>query len=153
VGDLVIILQPLNDLKTIQKVFRDSFRSLDLILPLENLRERKPGSLRYGSGRIIFVFGDEKGREYLEYYAHHRIGGDSHVRIYEDGEVVVLPELSSIFSYNPDIPGDMDEKKARMERSYRETYEDLAKKGLLFAGPVPRSLLINAHLAMRKEEG
>jgi hypothetical protein len=92
VGELVIIVQPVNNLETIQKVFRDSFRSLDLS----------------------------------------------------------LPELSSIFSYNPDIPGDMDEKKAEMERSYRETYEDLAKKGLLSAGPVPRSLLINAHLAWHK---
>ena len=58
----MIIVQPVNNLETIQKVFRDSFRSLDLNLPVENLRERKPGSLRYGSGRIIFVFGDEEGR-------------------------------------------------------------------------------------------
>ncbi|MCK9593292.1 MAG: hypothetical protein M0Q91_14910 [Methanoregula sp.] len=125
---------------------------MNLKLPEENLKERKPGSMRYGSGRIMFVFGNEGEREYLEYYSHHRIGGDSHVRIYSDGERISQPELSSIVCYNPDIPGDFEKENAEMEREYRETYDDLAKKGLLSAGPVPGSLLVNAHTVMKKDE-
>jgi hypothetical protein len=145
------MVKPEHDLETIQKVFKDSFQSHNLKLPVENLRDRKPGSVPYGSGRILFVFGTEEGREYLEYYAHHRMG-DSHGKIYDDGEEVSLPELSSMFSYDPKILGDQEKREAEMKKEYRETFEDLERKGLLAAGPVPGSLLINAHLVMKNNK-
>jgi hypothetical protein len=150
-GDQVIMNNRENSLEEVQKVFMDKFRGFNLKLPEENLRDRKPGSIPYGSGRILFVFGKERGMEYLEYYAHHRMG-DSHGKIYENGERISLPELSSMFSYDPKIPGDEEKKKAEMEKSYRETFEDLERKGLLSAGPIPGSFLINAQLVMKKEE-
>ena len=54
-----------------------------------------------------------------------------------------------MYSYNSEIPVDEERKRTEMEKTYRETYDDLEKKGLLSAGPVPNSLLINAHLVMR----
>ena len=133
-------------LQKIQKTFRGLYyRTLEI--PEENLRERKPGSIPCGSGRLTFVFGVSEGREYLEYYLHHRISGDSHGRIFEDGRHESLPELSTMYGCNPDIPGDEERSRREMEKNYREVFEDLKKKGLLDAGPV--SLQVNAHLVMK----
>ena len=129
-----------------------TFRGSNLKLPEENLRERKPGSIPWGSGRVMFIFGKEEGREYLEYYAHHRIGGDSHAKIFDDGEEVRLPDLCSMFCFDPKLPGDEETQRAKMEREYRKTWEDLERKGLLTAGPVPASLVMNAHLVMTGDE-
>jgi len=146
---LIIMPEQKHSLQKIQKVFMDAFRSTNLKIPEENLWERKPGSLPYGSGRILFIFGKEDGREYFEFYAHHRIGGDSHAKIFDNGEWIDLPELSSMYTYNSDIPGDKEKNEAEMERAYQEIYEDLERKGLLSVGQIPGSLLINSHLVMK----
>jgi hypothetical protein len=135
----------------IQYTFAQLFKQTKLRLPEENLRERRPGSIPWGSGRMLFVFGKDGGQEYLEYYAHHRIGGDSHGRIFADGRHVSLPVLCSMICYNPEIPGDEEKKRCEMEEDYRKTWEDLERKGLLGAGPVPAAMVLNAHLAMMKE--
>jgi len=135
----------------IRDTFRKEFSRFSLTLPEENLQGRTPGSLPYGGGgRLFFVFGREDGREYLEYYGHHRMG-DCHGKISDNGQHVILPELCSSYGYNPDIPGDEEKKRAEMEREYRELLEDLERKGLLDAGPVPVSMAMNAHLVLKPE--
>jgi hypothetical protein len=57
-----------------------------------------------------------------------------------------------MFCYNPGLPGDDKTQRAEMEREYRKTWEDLEKKGLLNAGPVPNSMVINAYLVMKGNE-
>jgi hypothetical protein len=89
----VIMSEPAQYLEKIQTVFMKTFQGSDLKVPEENLRERTGSSIPWGSGRVMFIFGKEEGREYLEYYAHHRIGGDSHAKIFDDGETVSLPNL------------------------------------------------------------
>ena len=135
----------------IQDTFTKLFERTNLRLPEENLRERRPGSIPWGSGRVLFVFGTEDGQEYLEYYAHHRIGGDVHGKIYGDGKHVSLPVLCSMICFDPEIPGDEEKTRCAMEEEYRKTWEDLEGKGLLSAGPVPASMVLNAHLAMRED--
>ena len=135
-------------LERIQEAFTRELSSFDLRLPEENLRERRKGSLPYArSGRLYYVFGEENGREYLEYYAYHRMG-DDHGRIYDDGEFVGLPELCSMYGYNPNIPGDREREQAEMEREYRETLDDLVAKGLFEDEPIPGSLAVNSYLVL-----
>lgn len=69
----------------IPKRFSKHFTVQGIHLPEDHVRDRRKGSLPYGSSRIFFIFGEEIGRKFLEYYAHHRIGGGAHHRIYEDG--------------------------------------------------------------------
>jgi hypothetical protein len=137
-------------IEAIEEAFAERFRSFEIRLPAENVRERRKGSLEYGSGRLYYVFGDD-GREYLEYYAYHRMG-ESHGRIDDDGTLVSLPELSSGFCYDPDIPGDRERKEAEMQREYRETLDDLVAKGLFDDEPVPGSLAINSYLVLHGDE-
>jgi hypothetical protein len=78
--------------------------------------------------------------------------GESHGRIWEDGELESLPELSSGFCYDPDIPGDTERKEAEVQRQYRETLGDLVAKGLFDDEPVPGSLAINSYLVLHGDE-
>jgi hypothetical protein len=140
-------------LRTLEEAFDRRFHSFpETRLPRENVRERRKGSLPYGSGRLYYVFGEEDGREYLEYYAYHRMG-ESHGRIWEDGTRESLPELSSGFCYDPSVPGDRERKEAEMEKKYREMLEDLAKKGLFDDEPIPGSMAINSYLVLHDADG
>ena len=106
----------------IQDRFTKEFDQFTMKIPNENLLERMPGVIPYGgSGRLMFVFGISDGIEFMEYYAHHRMG-DCRGRIYEDGKFVSLPELPSFFGYDPKIPGDEEKKK----KEYQKEYEKMA---------------------------
>jgi hypothetical protein len=144
-----------SDRSTIQKTFMELFARHDLKIPDENLRDGTPGSLPYGSGRIMFAFGiDERegGVGFMEYYAHHRIGGDFRGRIYQDGRHVSLPALSTMIAYNPDIPGDYERKEKENREEYKRIMRELIDVGIFSGGPVPGSLMINSHLVLRKEK-
>lgn len=113
---------------------------------------RGNGSKPYGSSRLFYIFGEEGGREYLEYYAHHRIGGDGHGKICVDGESVSLPTLETGFAYNPNIPGDDERKRAENAEEYRKTLDDLNAKGMFSSGGVPGSWVINSYIMAEELE-
>ena len=141
-----------SSLETIQKMFVERFYHWGLRLPEENIQGRRKGSLPYGTGgRIFYIFGEEAGVEYVEFFAYHRMGQD-HAQYYEDGRVVDLPDLDSGYTSNPKIPGDQERKKAEMEKRYQETLNDLVKKGLFSDEPVPGSLAINSYLVLHSDE-
>lgn len=88
----------------------------------------------------------------MEYYAYHRMA-DDHSRIWEDGTLEGLPELSSLYGCNADIPGDRERARARMQQEYRETLDDLIAKGLFDNEPVPGSLAINSYVVLHGDDG
>lgn len=115
-------------LEAIEEAFERDYRSWDLRLPKENVRRRRNGRLRCGSGMVFYAFGKENGREYLEYYQYHHMG-EGHERIYDDGAVVDLPTLDDIdIAYG--FSGTPEEEQAEMERMYRETVESIYSHGL-----------------------
>ena len=102
-------------------------------------------------GSFIFL-AKKGGREYFEYYAHHRIGGDGHGKIYEDGESLSLPTLETGFAYNPKILGDEERKRAENAEEYQKTLDDLNAKGMFSSGPIPGALIINSHIMAEELE-
>jgi hypothetical protein len=60
-------------LEKIQEVFITGFGHLHLQIPEDNLVNRTKGSMAFGSGKLFYIFGEEEGREYLEYYSHPTI--------------------------------------------------------------------------------
>ena len=91
-------------MEKIIEVFARRFSFLNLHLPDEHVRERGKGSIPYGNcGRLCYSFGEEGGREFLEYeiYWGH---GRGHGRIYEDDPPVGLPELLATYSAKTDVP-------------------------------------------------
>lgn len=115
-------------LEAIEEAFAREYRSYDLRIPRENVRRRRNGRLRCGSGMLFYAFGKENGREYLEYYRYHHMG-EGHDRIFDDGTVVHLATLDDIdvaFGFS----GTPEEEEAEMEREYRETVESIYSHGL-----------------------
>lgn len=149
------------DRSTIQKIFIELFGHHDLKIPDKNLRDGTPGSLPYGSGRIMFAFGTdasgtddtEEGAGFMEYYAHHRIGGDTRGRIYEDGRHVRLPELSTMIFFNEKIPGDFERQQQKSREEYERIERELVEVGIFAGGPVPGDMVINSYLMRKKDEG
>lgn len=115
-------------LEAIEQVFARKYQSSNLRLPQDNVRERRKGRLKFGSGMVFYAFGEEDGREYLEYYQYHHMG-EGHDRIYDDGTVVQLQTLDDIdVAYG--FSGTPEEEKAEMEREYRETVKSIYSHGL-----------------------
>lgn len=98
----------------------------------------------------MYIFGIMDGREFFEYYAHHRMG-DNRGRIYADGEFESLPELPSFVFYDPNVPGDEERKEKDYQEEYERIFNELVERGLFSAGPVPNSLIINSYLRMKKD--
>lgn len=101
---------------------------------------------RGGSGVVRYVFGEGERGTFLEFYSFHRVWGDLHARIYEDGTVEGLDVLETALP----ISGDRDEDRRRIEalnRRNRRLMRQLDDAGLLADGPVPVSFEINAALA------
>lgn len=139
-------------LEKIQEVFINNFCHLHLQIPDDDLINRAKGSMAFGSGKLFYIFGEEEGREYFEYYSHHRIGGNGHGKIYEDGESLSLPTLETGFAYNSKIPGDAERKRAENAEEYRKTLDDLNAKGMFSSGGIPGSLVINSYIMAEELE-
>lgn len=116
--------------KAIEEEFAQRFTSPRLRLPEEDFRERKKGKMPWGSGMVFYAFGEENGREYLEYFRYHHMG-EGHARIYDDGTIVQLLTLTDDwFVYDPSLPGTADEQREAWDKEERKTIEEILAKGL-----------------------
>jgi len=98
----------------IKAAFDTYFAHWGITLPERALETRASGVLRAAGWHIRYRFGQEGGRDYLDFYATHRMTNDRHVRIDSDGQVTHLEAMLDFFSYDPNVPGD----KERAEREY-----------------------------------
>jgi len=109
--------------------FNKHFAHWDIIIPEENMRTRHGGYIQQGGWLIQYCFGkDETDKEYLDYYAAHRMTDDSHKRIYEDGREEFLPSLTSKYLLSDD-PIKAKKLKEEYEEHNRKVVELLIEKG------------------------
>lgn len=130
------------------RYFEERYRET-FAIPEDALQERKSGSMRIATFRFNWVFGEADGYEYMEFYRFHRFG-DEHARIWEDGTVEDLDTLETMYTYNPDIPGDEERKREESARRYESLLEELSGAGLL--EKVPGHTAINTFLMLQKDE-
>jgi hypothetical protein len=108
----------------IKEIFDERFRSWQITLPLEDLRGRNRGSIHKEGWTIHYLFGSENGREYLEYFASHRMTNDTLNRINEDGATSLTGYCQEFF-----IAGDPQAEREYTEHN-RAFYREVAEKGL-----------------------
>ena len=85
-------------LSRIADVFVQRFENWRIRLPKPTLAARSPGHIYSDGWHIWYLFGRQHGREFLDYYATHRMMcDDEHVRIYEDGSREFLPAMSGMY--------------------------------------------------------
>ncbi|AEG17853.1 hypothetical protein [Methanobacterium paludis] len=68
----------------------------------KDIKDRCGGYIQDSGWLIQYCFGKDETGEYLDYYATHRMTGDSHVRMYADGREESLLTLSSIVKISED---------------------------------------------------
>lgn len=130
-------------LPNIRNIFKERFINFDILLPDLDVINRTSGTIMKRTWMIKYRFGKEGEREYCEYYANTRfVSGDEHVKIYEDGEQVDLPSLSSGYCYKP---GKEEEARIEYEKEYQKIFQELTGEGgILEDGPYSGSFVINS---------
>ena len=103
-------------LEKIARLFAEYFANWSIELPEEAIATRNRGKIRKAGWIVQYLFGREADREYLDFYASHRMTNDRHVRMWEDGQVESLESYQEMLVYKSEKPGD----KERAEREYRE---------------------------------
>ncbi|MGD9548265.1 MAG: hypothetical protein AB7V45_12065 [Candidatus Krumholzibacteriia bacterium] len=142
---------PAGSLGAIKLHFASEFARWKIHLPEDAVAIRRPGRILQAGWAIWYLFGkDEKG-EYLDYYSAHRMTGDEHVRVYEDGSVLALDALVSMRLCSQDPAED-----ARLEAEHlaenRRIAAMLEAKGFGITGDEPGGVRINRRLNLSDEE-
>ena len=109
-------------MKEIVERFLRDFEPWDISLTSEHVRERKRGKIVEAGWAIWYLFGSDEKGEYLDYYASHRMTGDRHVRIREDGTEESLSTVSTLRIASPD-----PEEDARLAAEHLEKNRRVAK--------------------------
>lgn len=99
--------------------FAGYFANWGIRLPESAVELEEPGLIQQDGWTIRYVFGNDAGGSYLEFYATHRMTNDTRVRIYSSGETKDLEALETMFGFDPKIPG--DEERAARENRRRNT--------------------------------
>ena len=132
------------DLPRIAAAFAEYFRCSKLTLPKWVRKRRKAGFIARKGWLIQYCFGKDERGEYLDFYSSHRMSGDDHRRLREDGRQEELPAMSTMVFFNDAEPGDE-------ERAMRESYaRNQAVAKLLFEKGFTRFTL-NMFLAMEPD--
>jgi len=105
--------------------FRRQFSHWGISLPEHDVQNRSPGVIHQAGWTIRYHFGDDDGREYLEYFAGHRMTNDRLVRICEDGSSETLDACQEFYS-SQDPDGETN-----MIRHNREFYRKVKELGLM----------------------
>ncbi len=127
----------------VKREFGKYFSHWNIELPEEDVAKRSPGFITKAGWSIRYIFGKDGDREYLEFYAMHRMTDDRHVRIYDDGEGEELDAICSIYISNPNIPGDQERAEKENREHNQRVYRELQEKGL-------DMMSVNTYLSLNK---
>jgi hypothetical protein len=119
----------------IKNIFDNYFSNWNIKLSKETMEKRLNGFIKDSGWLIQYCFGIENDIEYLDFYATHRMTGDDHIRIYENGNTKNLPVFK--IGYLVDCPDPepirskklKEEGKEAFEKYNKEIAEMLIKKG------------------------
>jgi len=116
----------------IAKIFSDTFRHWQIVLPNDAVETRQRGEIHTAGWTIQYLFGQDEKGGYLDYYATHRMTNERHVRIYDNGVVVTLEAPLEFMVFPPNCT---QEEAERIRREYteanRQIYAALAQKGFV----------------------
>jgi hypothetical protein len=133
----------------IKQYFAKYFSYWDIRLPDEDVTNRARGKIVTKGWAIWYLFDRDERGEFLDFYSSHRMTGDCHVRIREDGSPEGLPELYSWCRRSDDPVED-----ARLLEEHRRENEEVAKmleaKGFGVTGNEPGGVLINRYLTLNQ---
>jgi len=107
----------------IRDKFNDTFAMWRIKLPADAVERRERGMCRSRRQMTVrYLFGENEKGPYLDYYARHRIMGESHARIYADGTTKPLPSRRTVFiiSNDPKEAERLDREAEKVEKMLQE---------------------------------
>ena len=134
-------------METTKSRFDNAFTHWNICLPPEDVASRRRGKICQRGWAIWYLFGEDEGGEFLDYYAAHRMTSDRHRRLYADGTTVCLPALREFHQWSQD-----EERNRVLLADYfsenQRTLDLLEKKGFGVTGEEPGGVLINRALRL-----
>jgi hypothetical protein len=134
--------------RKIERRFGHTFAPWGIALPLEDVKAGRRGKIVASGWAIWYLFGSDERGGYLDYYASHRMTGDRHVRVREDGPAEHLPTIRTFRVVSRDPEEDARLKAEYLEHN-RRVGRMLEEKGFGVAGDEPLSVQVNRHLRLR----
>jgi hypothetical protein len=120
----------------IEEKFAERFAHWEIRLPPGAVGTRARGLIQKAGWTIRYIFGEQGGEHYLEYYATHRMTGDTRKRIYESGRIEDLPAIAEFYVSDPKIEGDEERAKAEYLEYNRKIADELQRLGLYPDGDI-----------------
>jgi len=109
----------------IKAAFDQRFQPWQITLPEDDLHHRRKGKIHIQGWTITYRFGNEDGKDFLEYFASHRMTNDTLNRIYEDGTTELVDACQEFYIVN--------DPKAKVEyhENNRRFYKRVQDAGLM----------------------
>lgn len=135
------------------ELFKQDFSNWEIELTTEATESDEVGMIVARGWTIWLLFGNEDGREHLDYYAMHRMTNDRHVRRFADGTSEQLDAIQDMYSVSRDASV---EEQARGREEFRERNREiqrmLEEKGFRMTSSAHLSAQINRYLLTKSEE-
>ncbi len=129
-------------MNAIGRLSNEVFDNWDLRLSADAIESRSAGRIVKSGWTIWYAFGSEEGREYLDYYASHRMTNDQHVRLYVDDRLEILEAMIGGYVL-PKDPDAASKARAEFLAYNRSVRRMLDEKGFTLEGSVHPSVVIN----------
>lgn len=117
-------MNPHRDLSRLEESFARHFEHWQIFLPVDDCQHRRAGSIHRKGWTINYQFGHQGEREFIDYFATHRMTNDRLVRIWEDGTTESLGYCQPFYT-----AGDEEARQAYLEHN-RRFYQMVEEKGL-----------------------
>jgi hypothetical protein len=109
----------------IKEAFDRQFERWQIQLSPDNIETRRSGSIQQQGWLINYRFGREANRDFLEYFASHRLTNDTLNRIWDDGTAELIGYCQEFFLAN-----NQEAEQAYTEHN-RRFYQQVKDSGLL----------------------
>ena len=139
----------MNDLEQLRQQFNRHFHKWKIELPIDSML---PGEvwLIVQKGWTIWVLIEkdaDNNRQYLDYYAMHRMTNDRHLRLCNDGNVIDLPTMLGYICYPAEASKKEKEAAKAKYYEYNQNVQRLLdKKGFVMTKEAHGSARINRWL-------
>jgi hypothetical protein len=108
----------------IKTTFDQRFQRWLIRLPLDDLENRRSGSIQEQGWLINYRFGREENQDFLEYFASHRMTNDTLNRIWDDGTLEVIGYCQEFY-----LADNQDAQQAYLDHN-RRFYQQVKESGL-----------------------
>lgn len=131
----------MSDPRALEARFAEYFANWDIRLPEGAVQRGEAGVIQRDGWTIRYVVDHDAEEPHLEFYATHRMTDDTRARIDGSGELQYLEALSTLYAYDPEVPGDRERVQRENRLRNARIAGELEARGLYPEGN------INAYLA------